>query len=73
MGTLEDKLKKIITDAVVDQYLAGFNAGYATRKAEEKEEDTHTMYDLYRRGYTQGYADAQAEVGEITIDDLGEI
>lgn len=43
MGTLEDKLKKIITDAVVEQYNAGFNAGYATRKAEEKEEDTHAV------------------------------
>jgi flagellar biosynthesis/type III secretory pathway protein FliH len=67
---LEDKLKKIITDAVGAQYNAGFEAGYNKRMTEEKDERTHTLQDLYRRGYKQGYEDAQAEIGEITVDDL---
>lgn len=51
-------------------YEKGFNAGYNKRKAEEREEDTHTLHDVYRRGYRQGMDDALAELEEIDIKDV---
>ena len=65
-----EKLKKMILDAVSEQYVAGYEAGYNARKVEEKDNHAHELLDLYRRGYHQGYEEAKAEVGEIEIDDL---
>ena len=68
-----EKLKRMIEEACDAQYDKGYMAGYHARQLEEKDEHEHNLMDLYRRGYKQGYEEAQAEIGEITIDDLGEI
>ena len=73
MGMLEEKLKKIITDACEEQYQMGYQAGYKARELEENKDEQRRLGQVYTFGYNLGAEDAYAKCGVIEIEDIEDV
>ena len=69
---LRKLIKELIKDWIDEAYTLGYEAGMNAERFKEKEDHNRRLHELYKYGYIRGVEDTAAEIGEITIDDIGE-
>lgn len=55
-----------------DAYTDGYAAGVSAQKLSDHEDQNRRLEEMFQYGKQMGKDEAYAEVGEITLDDVGE-